>query len=77
MSAAPTRNECSFHRLVMLSHFSGVVSIMSAEARSRSETEPFEGPDVESLVNSVRRIPSGENFAVQSSNVCWHRAWEL
>ena len=65
-----TRNACSFHRLVTLSHFSGVVRMMSADARSRRENDPFDGLALESLVNSTSRIPSGENLAVHSSNVC-------
>lgn len=69
-----TRKACSLHLLVTLSHFSGVVRITSAEARSRRDTEPLEEPEDESLVSSDSRIPSGANLAVQSSKVCWQRA---
>lgn len=65
-----TRKACSFHRRVTLSHFSGVVRITSADARSFNDTEPLEAPEVESLVSSASRIPSGANLAVQSSKVC-------
>lgn len=73
--SARTRKACSFHLLVTLSHFSGVVRMISAEARLRSDRPLAEGPEVESLVSSARRSPSGPNLALQSSRVCWHRAW--
>ena len=67
---ALTRKACSFHRRVTLSHFSGVVRMTSADARSLNDTEPFEALEEESLVSSASRIPSGANLAVQSSKVC-------